>query len=139
VAQLAPPGRAQLADGLVALPLDARNRERLEWVAEDAVAAGGTATVWLATPTSRRQERAMIDTLSDARAAEYREIAAEAPLATTDSMSVRRRVLRRLRRRLREIRRRDYFPPAEREEARAAVNALAHTLADEAVATAEAS
>ena len=36
-------GVAQLSDGLVALPADARTREQLEWIADDVVAAGGTA------------------------------------------------------------------------------------------------
>ncbi len=35
-------GVAQLADGLVALPADARTRESLEWLADDVLAAGGT-------------------------------------------------------------------------------------------------
>jgi hypothetical protein len=36
-------GVAQLADGLVALPEDARTREHLEWIADEVLAAGGTA------------------------------------------------------------------------------------------------
>ena len=36
-------GVAQLADGLVALPADARTREQLEWAAEEVEEAGGTA------------------------------------------------------------------------------------------------
>ena len=47
-------GVAQLADGLVALPADARTREQLEWVAEEVVEAGGTAGVWLARPDDGR-------------------------------------------------------------------------------------
>ena len=34
-------GAAQLLDGLVALPLDARNREQFEWLADGVVEAGG--------------------------------------------------------------------------------------------------
>src|SRR5215216_1018157 len=52
-------GVAQLTDGLVALPLDSRTREALEWIADDVEAAGGEATVWIATPTSHSQERAL--------------------------------------------------------------------------------
>ena len=36
---------AQLADGLVALPLDARNKERLEWLADEIIVNGGEASV----------------------------------------------------------------------------------------------
>src|SRR6266496_4310557 len=36
-------GVAQIADGVVALPLDARTREQLEWLAEDVVDNGGEA------------------------------------------------------------------------------------------------
>ena len=41
-------GVGQVLDGLVALPLDSRNREQLEWLAEEIVEAGGEATIWLA-------------------------------------------------------------------------------------------
>src|SRR5215211_4515604 len=34
-------GVAQLLDGLVGLPLDSRNREQLEWIADQVVEAGG--------------------------------------------------------------------------------------------------
>jgi hypothetical protein len=34
-------------DGLVALPLDARNREQLEWLADEVVEAGGEASIWI--------------------------------------------------------------------------------------------
>src|SRR5215207_5292699 len=43
-------GVAQLLDGLVGLPLDSRNRERLEWIADQVVEAGGEASIWTATP-----------------------------------------------------------------------------------------
>src|SRR5262249_54104107 len=45
-------GVAQLGDGLVGLPADARTREQLEWVAEDVTEAGGSAGVWLARPAT---------------------------------------------------------------------------------------
>ena len=38
-------GVAQIADGVVALPLDARTRERLDWLAEEVIENGGEATV----------------------------------------------------------------------------------------------
>ena len=50
-------GAAQLLDGLVALPLDSRNREQLEWLADDVVEAGGEATIWIGALASVGQER----------------------------------------------------------------------------------
>ena len=44
-------GVAQLSDGLVGLPDDARTREHLEWIAQEVREAGGQAGVWLAEPT----------------------------------------------------------------------------------------
>lgn len=122
-------GVAQLGDGLVGLPLDARNRERLEWVAEEVSEAGGAAAVWLAEPTSRRHAQAVAGEMAAARAEEYRHLtdAAAAAMSMDDTVA-RRRSLRRLRRQVREIRRRDYFPPVEREHARDAVERLADSI-----------
>jgi hypothetical protein len=67
-------GAAQLSDGLVALPADARTREQLEWLADDVLAAHGTAGVWLARPTTAAQEGQLALGLADARAADYRAL-----------------------------------------------------------------
>src|SRR5207245_4232046 len=40
-------GVAQVVDGVVALPLDSRSREQLEWLADEVVEAGGDATIWV--------------------------------------------------------------------------------------------
>jgi len=116
-------GVAQLGDGLVALPADARTQEQLEWVAEDIAEAGGSSTLWRARLTSRSQERALIRGMVDARAAEYRAITERATVAGSRD-SERLRTLRTLRGELRKIRRRDFFPPPEWDQARAAVQAL---------------
>src|SRR5262245_50238948 len=50
-------GAGQVGDGLAALPLDARNREQLEWLAEEVVEAGGEAAIWLGELASAVQER----------------------------------------------------------------------------------
>src|SRR3954470_12487901 len=50
-------GVAQLSDGLVALPADARTREHLEWIADEVLAAKGEATIWIARPGARAQEQ----------------------------------------------------------------------------------
>lgn len=117
-------GVAQISDGLVALPADARTREHLDWIADEILDAGGTATVWLARPASRSQERHLAETMADARAGEYRAVLAEATAALSSSATERARVMRKLRAELRRIHRRDYFPPPERHAATTAVNVL---------------
>ena len=53
------------------------------------------------------------------------------------AMVERSRLLKRLRRELREVRRRDYFPPAERELARRAVDLLGQASASGTTASGE--
>ncbi|EXJ51816.1 hypothetical protein AS96_07710 [Microbacterium sp. MRS-1] len=115
---------AQLGDGLVALPRDARTQEQLEWVAEQVHEAEGSATLWVAAATSARQERDLIGELVQARTAEYAALIARAvELETANDVPVRE--VRSLRRELREVERRDFFPPVEREQARRAAQRLA--------------
>ena len=117
-------GVAQLLDGLVALPLDARTREQLEWIADEVAEAGGEASLWLAEAASANQERAIAKRMADAVAEEYRTVIAEAEAASGQSPGQRRRTLGRLRRELRRIRARDFFPPPEADRARQAVDAF---------------
>ncbi len=117
-------GVAQISDGLVALPADARTREHLDWIAEEIQDAGGAAGVWLAQPTTRAQEHRLAHEMTAARADEYRAVRVEAEQALTLPEPDRRRVMRKLRAQLRRIHRRDYFPPPHRREAQAAVEAL---------------
>lgn len=125
-------GVAQLGDGLVALPYDASTKEQLEWVANQVVEAGGTASIWITTPTARRFGRALAETLAADRAAEYREVADHAESALEAERTEQRRTLRKLRAELRRIHLRDHFPPKERKEAIAAVETLAQALQPEA-------
>ena len=118
-------GAAQLLDGLAALPLDARNREQLEWLADEALEAGGEATLWVGQLGSAAQERELATRMANAVATEYRLLIDEAAAAEDRPPRQRRRTLGRLRRELRRIRARDYFPPAERELAQQAVEHLA--------------
>jgi hypothetical protein len=117
-------GAAQISDGLVALPADARTREHLDWIADEILAAGGTAGVWLAQPATVAEERRLAHAMADARSTEYAAVLAEAVQARGLSEPQRLRALRKLRSELRRIRRRDYFPPPERRAANDAVNAL---------------
>ncbi|NYI81227.1 Chromate resistance protein ChrB [Nocardioides panzhihuensis] len=121
-------GVAQLADGLVALPADARTREQLEWAADEAIRAGGSAGVWLARPITRAQERELARSMNEARAAEYDALIDQATGALTATGVERARILRRLRAENNRIRRRDFFRPAQREQARQALAVLASTL-----------
>jgi hypothetical protein len=118
-------GVAQLLDGLVTLPADARTQEQLEWIADEVVQAGGTASVWLGRPGSAAQERAVAATMADAIATEYRAMIADAATAHEGDLVERRRTLARLRRELHRVDQRDHFPPNERDQARRAVRALA--------------
>jgi hypothetical protein len=121
-------GAVQLQDGLVALPLDARTREQLEWLAEEVTDAGGQAGIWLAEPATAAQERALAQRMAAAAAADYQAVVNEAEAAHSLPPGPRRRTVGRLRRELRRIGSRDHFPPPEREQARTAVAALAATL-----------
>jgi hypothetical protein len=114
-----------MTDGLVALPLDSRTREQLEWIADEVTEHGGTAAVWLGVPGSAAEERRLIEGLAAAVAGEYGSVATEADAARSLLPAARRRTLARLRRELRRIGRRDYFPPPERDTAVRAVDALA--------------
>jgi hypothetical protein len=118
-------GAAQVLDGLAALPLDARNREQLEWLADEAVDAGGEATIWVGELGSAAQERELASRMADAVAADYRRLIEDAAVARDQAPGKRRRTLGRLRRELRRIRARDYFPPRERELGQRALDDLA--------------
>jgi hypothetical protein len=118
-------GAVQVLDGLVGLPLDARTREQFEWLADEVLEAGGEASLWLGAPAQAAQERQLASRMAAATADEYRGVAAAARAAHAEAALSRRRTVVRLRRDLRRIAERDYFPPPEREEARVTVEALA--------------
>jgi hypothetical protein len=121
-------GVAQVVDGLVALPLDARTKEHLEWIGDEITEAGGEATTWTARLGSVRQERELATRMAAAVAAEYQAVVDQAREAVRAAAPTHRRTLSRLRRELRRIGQRDYFPPPERDVARAAVDALADAI-----------
>jgi hypothetical protein len=118
-------GVVQVVDGVVALPLDSRNREQLEWLADEVIEAGGEATIWAAQTATAAQERSLASAMAERIAAEYQAITNAAETAVDSGEVQRRRTLARLRRELRRVASRDYFPPPERDEAGAAVQRLA--------------
>jgi hypothetical protein len=118
-------GVAWLGDGLVALPADPRTREQLEWVAEDVTDHGGEASVWLGRPLDARATEVMVNRMTQAVAAEYDAVAAEAGAVDITDAAARRRAVVRLRRELRRIQGRDFFTCPRREAAGRAVEQLA--------------
>ncbi|WP_228032399.1 Chromate resistance protein ChrB [Mycolicibacterium sp. P9-22] len=129
-------GAAQVVDGVVALPADARTREQFDWLAEEIVEYQGQAGVWLARCTSADQEALLRTQMTSARAAEYTELLAAISAAETLDVRARRAALPRLRSQLRLISRRDYFPPPERDRVDVAMKTFASTL-DNAATEAE--
>jgi hypothetical protein len=115
-------GVAQIGDGLVALPADARTTEHLEWVAEQIAGAGGESLLWRAELATPAQERRVIGELVAARTTEYEAVITR--LGETSGADAAR-VLSSVRAEMRQIERRDYFPPGARERARRAVRAFA--------------
>src|SRR5947209_13487034 len=84
-------GAAQLLDGLAALPLDARNREQLEWLADEVLEADGEATIWIGQLGSAAQERELATRMAEAVAADYRLLIDEAVAAREQAAGQRRR------------------------------------------------
>lgn len=100
----------------------------MEWVAEEAVQAGGSASVWLGRPGSATQEHELAKQMAERISDEYELVIGHAATALEADVSERRRILARPRREVRRIESRDSFPPRERGQARAAVRALAHVV-----------
>ena len=128
-------GVAQLADGLVALPADARTREQLEWAADEVLENGGSAGVWLARPTTRAQEREIARWMDAARVQEYAALIAEGREALDAPRAERTRTVRRLRAEMHRVERRDFFRPPQRDEAHQVLRQLAElaSTADDAL------
>ncbi|MFD6178221.1 MULTISPECIES: Chromate resistance protein ChrB [unclassified Isoptericola] len=122
-------GVAQVSDGLVALPADARTREQLEWVAEEVAERGGTSSVWLARPSTAAHERDLAAAMAADRATEWTALAESARTALASTPSEQRSTLARLRRTSRQVTRRDFFPAAERDAASAALRDLENLVA----------
>ena len=122
-------GVVQVLDGLVAVPAGPESVERFEWIAEDVVAAGGEARVWLARILSRGEARDLRERLVAEVAADYGALVEEAQAAAKDDVEPdRRRTYARLKRELQRIRKRDHFPGHSFERAEAALRALGATL-----------
>ena len=117
-------GALLLADGLVALPASARTIEHFEWLAAGIEEQGGTASVWVASPTSGTTTARLVEQARAALDDEYRAVMRDA-LASDLTLAERRRLARRLRAELRRIGSRDYFGAGAGPAARARVDELA--------------
>jgi len=117
-------GAVQVVDGLVALPANAETVEAFGWLADEVVDAGGEAWTWTATG-SKQQDRSLRQRLKSAVIEEYAAVTAE---AGDVGPQPQRRTVERLRRTLREIERRDFAAPKERDDARLAVQRLSAAL-----------
>ncbi len=120
-------GVAQIGDGLVALPHDARTKEHLEWIAAQVREADGEAVVWVARPTTRRQSAELARQMRMARDHEYLALLAEVE-AEESTKGPSRRTIQRWRREWRRISRRDYFRAPNGDKARLAISAAAGEL-----------
>jgi hypothetical protein len=118
-------GVAQLGDGLVALPADARTREALEWIAEDVLEHHGEAMVWLGRPADAAGRATIRQRMSAGIASEYQAVTVEALQSRDSDAATRRRVVARLRRELHRIEARDFFKSENHDAALRAVEDLA--------------
>jgi hypothetical protein len=118
-------GTVLVADGLVALPNSARNLEHFEWLAAGIHEDRGSASVWLARPSSAEAGNALAAQIRQGADEEYQAIQREARAARSAEPAERRRTLRRLRGALRRVSSRDYLEATSGAAAHAAVELLA--------------
>jgi hypothetical protein len=126
-------GVAQLGDGLVALPADARTREALEWIAEEVLEHHGEAMLWLGRPADTAGRAAIRERMSAGIASEYQAVIVEAVQSRDSDAAARRRVVARLRRELHRIEARDFFNSEFLDAALRAVEELAARHTDPAL------
>ncbi len=117
-------GAVQILDGLVGLPHDARTKEHLEWIADEVIEAGGEASIFVAQPATRAHERELTAQMADEIEAQYEAIVEGATSARSETRANQRRTLQRLRRDLKAVHQRDYFPKRGYERATTAVDRL---------------
>lgn len=78
--------------------------------------------------SDRHLERSVTGPMNEARAAEYAKVLSQAQLALNTEDGERTRRLRKLRAQMRQVERRDFFRPPERDQARRALRDLADSL-----------
>jgi hypothetical protein len=71
-------GAVQVHGSVYVLPATAETREDLEWIAEDVIARGGQAALFVAETTEARARDEIVEAFRRARAREYEEVRVEA-------------------------------------------------------------
>jgi hypothetical protein len=130
-------GAISPAGSLHLLPQSEESQEAFDWLAQEIREAGGEALVLRIDPLEAEAEERLIEVSRGARAEEYRHIAAEAGEAAQagragagrEDRADLRDHLEKLRRRLAEVARIDYFHAPEEAEATAALARLEAVLA----------
>lgn len=118
-------GAVALRGAVYVLPNQPDAAEDFEWLRTELLADGADAIICAATPTAGITEEELRRRFRDARGTEYVALAEEArAVAASDSRDEAGRALPRLRRRLDEIGRVDFFGAAERFDAEAALEGL---------------
>jgi hypothetical protein len=120
-------GALIVGDGVAALPAQPRTIEHMQWLAAGLAEHGGSGSVWVARPATRREGEALAAQAREAVEGEYRALLAQVIDAANDSDGARRRAIRRLRRQLRAIEGRDFFGATSAARARRALESLAAT------------
>jgi hypothetical protein len=129
-------GAVAIKNAVYLLPQTPPCREDLQWVAQEAVAAGGEAYVCDATFVFGLADADLEERFRRARATDYEEIVATARETLSRLRRSGRREreedppsrLRRLKKRLQQVEKIDFFGAPERAQAEAAVRALEHRL-----------
>ena len=124
-------GALQIVDGLVTLPRDRRTQEQFEWLADAIIEAGGESSLWFSRPATAGQEGALRAQMSAAAAEDYRQLIGEVNQLLAINERIDRRTVARLTRELDRIRRRDYYPPPEKDRAVRAIERLAAVVAED--------
>jgi len=125
-------GALIVSDGLAALPAQPRTIEHMQWLASGLAERGGSGSVWVARPSTRREGEALAAQSREAVDGEYRGLISEIGAAQSERDAARRRTIARLRRQLRAIEGRDFFGAGAAARARRALEELA--AADQTVA-----
>lgn len=110
-------GAAQIGDGLVALPTRNSTREQFAWLAQEIREAHGEAWLWESQLADRVQERALVASMEEEIAGEYRDLAKKAREAAREPAVAQGRALSRCRREFRRIEAKDYFGIVARSDA----------------------
>lgn len=84
-------GAILLHDAVWTLPVNARTRENLQWLAAEITEMGGEALVWEAKLTAADQEAALVQQFTQQVEVEYRAILAELKKTNSDLAALARR------------------------------------------------